>query len=679
MNKHFKKLTAGIIVAAMVTSVSPVNMHASAKKNSKKPVLTVKATTLSVGKSKTIKVKNRTKKVKWSTSNKKIVSISSKKKTSCKIKALKEGKATITAKVDNKKLKCKVTVEAVAGPTAKPTVKPTTKPTTKPASSQPAEFTTKKFTAYTDGVEIQNDIHLSFLKGGDIPYISLEEFVRFTNTSVIRDAEFTLTENSSGSVLEEKIRGIKYIFTTNAVSVTGHDYIASILTKYTPDYTGNAVLKTDGKYIEMGGSFKVDMKKYNICTYVDDAGKRYIPFNTIADIIYSELYITVAFNGDNVFILNYGQAQFKDEDGLTELGKLYYAKVGESISRERIQFNYDELCLFLDTFYGLKSEHGITDFDTTMEKNGTKQLLLSDSARERNKGYAKLFDGDIGDIHSALGDTGNYLEPEYAMEDRREVVFGNYIPGSLYDQQKKYLTARKNNYNDGQGGELRGYVEVGDTAYITFDGFYTDGDKNFYANENTDNMDDLLELIIYANKQLYREGCPVKNLVVDISNNTGGLVFTNCVLLSWLNKKILPTYQINTLTKSKIKQWAYMDANLDGTVGGEGDFVPENIRTFCFISPVSFSCGNLCPTYLKSTTECTLIGKVSGGGSNVVLPGASSEGTIFQTSSHVNGTAVVKNGSYYTSDRGVEPDIYISDIAHLYDREYMTELIDKLP
>lgn len=71
--------------------------------------------TLTVGTQSTIKVKRTSKKVKWSTSKKKVASVSSTGRTSAKIKAKASGKATITAKVSKKTLKCTVNVRAKSG------------------------------------------------------------------------------------------------------------------------------------------------------------------------------------------------------------------------------------------------------------------------------------------------------------------------------------------------------------------------------------------------------------------------------------------------------------------------------------------------------------------------------------------------------------------------------------
>ena len=65
---------------------------------------------LEMGTTQTLKVKNTNKKVKWSSSNKKIVKVKKGKLTPVSV-----GTATITAKVSGKKYKCKVTVADYEG------------------------------------------------------------------------------------------------------------------------------------------------------------------------------------------------------------------------------------------------------------------------------------------------------------------------------------------------------------------------------------------------------------------------------------------------------------------------------------------------------------------------------------------------------------------------------------
>lgn len=95
-------LTASIAaIAITVVAVNP--MSTNAKKVVK---LNKSKLTLQTGKTSKLKLKNTKKKVKWSSKNKKVATVSSKGV----VKAVSVGKTTITAKSGKKKYSCKVTV-----------------------------------------------------------------------------------------------------------------------------------------------------------------------------------------------------------------------------------------------------------------------------------------------------------------------------------------------------------------------------------------------------------------------------------------------------------------------------------------------------------------------------------------------------------------------------------------
>lgn len=109
-----RALACGLAFALVVTGtgIQPGTTSAAKKKKAKSSQTKVSVT---VGKTKTLKVKKATKKVKWSTSNKKVVKITKskgKKKSSAVIKGVKKGSAVITAKYGKKKQQWKVTVKA---------------------------------------------------------------------------------------------------------------------------------------------------------------------------------------------------------------------------------------------------------------------------------------------------------------------------------------------------------------------------------------------------------------------------------------------------------------------------------------------------------------------------------------------------------------------------------------
>lgn len=101
--KQTKRVLALVLTLVLaITLITPTSVSAA-----KKVKLNKTKATIYVGKSTTLKLKNNKKKVKWSSSNKKVATVSKKGK----VKGKKAGKATITAKVGKKKYKCKVIVK----------------------------------------------------------------------------------------------------------------------------------------------------------------------------------------------------------------------------------------------------------------------------------------------------------------------------------------------------------------------------------------------------------------------------------------------------------------------------------------------------------------------------------------------------------------------------------------
>lgn len=128
MKKEFCKTLSYVLTAAMLVGVAIPSSPAAAKK--KTPKLSAKKISVQVGKKKTIKVKNASKKANWSIqSGKKNITLSSKKKASVVVKGKKAGKAVVVAKVGKKKLTCKVTVSKKKTTTQSPVTTPVATPT----------------------------------------------------------------------------------------------------------------------------------------------------------------------------------------------------------------------------------------------------------------------------------------------------------------------------------------------------------------------------------------------------------------------------------------------------------------------------------------------------------------------------------------------------------------------
>jgi len=100
--KQAKKVLAIILTLVLSISIIPMTSVSAAKKVK----LNKTKATIYVGKTVTLKLKNNKKKIKWSSSNKKVATVTK----NGKVKGKKAGKTTITAKVGKKKYRCRVTV-----------------------------------------------------------------------------------------------------------------------------------------------------------------------------------------------------------------------------------------------------------------------------------------------------------------------------------------------------------------------------------------------------------------------------------------------------------------------------------------------------------------------------------------------------------------------------------------
>ena len=181
------------------------------------------------------------------------------------------------------------------------------------------------------------------------------------------------------------------------------------------------------------------------------------------------------------------------------------------------------------------------------------------------------------------------------------------------------------------------YYEVGDTAYISFDSFAaTDGDVSGYADyyalsESGELPDDTVGIIAKAHRQITRENSPIKNVVLDLSNNGGGDAATALYTVAWF----LGEAQIsltNTFTGAQTTSFFKADVNLDHQFDENDTLANRGLHFFCLISPSSFSCGNLVPWAFKADGRVTLLGRVSGGGSCAVQFTTTAWGTSYRIS-----------------------------------------------
>ena len=354
----------------------------------------------------------------------------------------------------------------------------------------------------------------------------------------------------------------------------------------------------------------------------------------------------------------------------------YYTTGNKSRARNKVvaDFCYNELCLNLDFNYGLKTIHGIDsfpDFNTYFACVGIRDDLMDTGALIFSRALKDICEFYFGDGHS------NYiLNSHYLGKDAS--VLPHYTSLVQKDHNSNY-----NKYSSAKSSVLGSPVPLtavssnGETVIVRFDEFSATGLKKneiiAQISANNNNPFDVISFIHMVNSAIHSNSS-IKNIVLDLSCNGGGDVSAAAFVLSWMLGECTFNFT-NPVSGAKWFSTYKADVNLDG-VYDENDTVNDK-NLFCLISPCSFSCGNLVPAMLKASGNATIIGSTSGGGTSVVQYACTADGTLFRMSSKYV-MSVVKNGSTYNIDTGVEPHYYISDPKNYYNTETIAKLVDAI-
>lgn len=535
------------------------------------------------------------------------------------------------------------------------------------------------------------DMPVFFLNGAeDLPYVNLTDWadVMVTLYRMNADENYALEFEADGNVaMYTRENGYSMLFDFAEGTFTFDDYDAfvhsssdtALLDMVSMDIYNDkgeqlVLERVDkGSFDRYGKEIEVNLTNYDITvSWSAEDGLYLVPLQTMGDFLTAQpLMLNTFFNGDAVYIATPDDmgAGF---DEPTELGESYFGAPFAQMSENLAWYNYCELCLALDYHYGLKEIHDITSFDSVFRETGYKEGLSSTDPDVADGALMDFIDYYLDDLHSG------FRFASFRADDLISV--GGAGLSSRQDEVNREIFSSAREAAD---KEITTYQEVGNTAYITFDGFQLRNDPSVYYEFGTDpemetdpssDMVDTIALMIDAHEQITRENSPIENVVIDLSLNGGGELDACAFVAAWVLGEASMSIR-SSMTGAVSTSCYRADVNLDGKFDEKDNILDKNL--YCLISPYSFSCGNLLPNVLKSSNRVTLLGQTSGGGSCSVLPMTTANGTMFQISSPYR-MSYAKNGSYYDIDLGVEPDYHISRPANFYDREALTEYINNL-
>ena len=130
----------------------------------------------------------------------------------------------------------------------------------------------------------------------------------------------------------------------------------------------------------------------------------------------------------------------------------------------------------------------------------------------------------------------------------------------------------------------------------------------------------------------------------------------------------------DTLTGAQTNLTYNVDVDRDGFYDADKDSVGTGYNLYCMTAKIFFSCGNLVPAACKNSDKVTMVGQTSGGGSCVMLPCTTASGAFFQISGPFQ-LALVKNGSFYNIDAGIDPDVVLTKAKSFYDRAALADYL----
>ena len=546
------------------------------------------------------------------------------------------------------------------------------------------EITSAAFPIYHNSVSLGMDVKLCFLDGAaDLPYIEANDFLTLLNALILgsEDHDLSFTMESDGPVVtyirqnpaenaDDNGATMVLDFDRDTIAFVDYNLFCKMASSSTMlDLTRIDVFNAEGEPAALqkldqgtltryGHEVVLPLGDYGIDLVWQD-GLYLIPLQTMSDFIVapgpgSGIY----FNGkDLMFCAN-----------TTLCSDFYYSAPTGERSEALAEYGYNELCLMLDYLYGMKDTHEIESFDQLFHDVGLQSLLKGTNAEYADRAIWHLIADFFDDLHSDWHAYSYLAGPvDVKVPDGPSVT-------RWVEAKREQLAAREKYYPDG----VPGYEEVGNTAYITFDRFYIEGqdaDQFYHVEDPMDFEDtDTIGLIMKAHALINRENSPIENVVIDLSCNGGGHADTAIFVMAWFLGEASIGMK-DMMTGAMCSSTYRCDANRDRKFDDSDTVKDKNL--FCLISPVSFSCGNLVPCMFKESGKVTLIGRTSGGGACNVLPSCSAWGTSFQISAPRQ-LSFLKNGSFYNVDRGADPDYVLADLNEYYDRAALTDYINSL-
>ena len=379
---------------------------------------------------------------------------------------------------------------------------------------------------------------------------------------------------------------------------------------------------------------------------------------------------------DDLYITIYDKAI---GGGFAELGHVMRISNNETFFNKKTRsealsnFNYQLLRFQIDNFYGLKAElnakHGFTDFDSFVTAKGLKQKLLSTDSRIYDEGLSQLLMGYIDDGHTKYTDRSIFTGVEDVSASDLVDRYIGPRRGALLEKHNEYVAYRQSVL--GEGVEPIGVSFEGETAVVRFDIFSHLLPIISDPGASMDMLDTATLLkssspfgFMKAFKEIEQHS-EVKNVVLDLTCNGGGMVLTLPFLAAFFTKN--PTIYLKDNLGGVIREFHYdIDLNCDGVYNSAGDCYADKYHFYLLTSDFSFSCASAFPT-MAYIAGVDIIGLRCAGGACNVAGFVDACGSIYTLSAPQQIGYLDENGNFVNDDAGIP-------VTHELTKDYWYDL-----
>ena len=534
------------------------------------------------------------------------------------------------------------------------------------SSSDAKAFTEKEVDVHYANKSLDQKTKLRFYKHtGEIPYMPIDTYY-----SLLLKGR---TDNEKRTKLDVTVSGDVYTVVSadgkatfdvkeNVMSSDNFSFFVSTKT-YESGY--NALVGTDGMpwmkidKIEPSTDPKktvVDFDDYGI-DLLGDGSSLYLPLPTMQDIFSDTDLITSLYNRKDIYV-------YKGyNDNMKNMGlDMYEPSLKTDLGVDYATYLYREMCFDYDVILGrptrssLERYYGLSKgLDYALESRPLGKIIKQYLTDGTAIGYATglyLFgqltaDGGhtvVTPFISAMTnpETGATVFPSWYQDVYKEVVT-NYqkLSTQNYEELKNSCKSYSHhseiraNRREGLGlastasSSLRGeetYKKVNSTAFIFIDDYM--GEclnpvewQNYYAGKSELPYGEKkggAVVSLFKGLQKAQEDQSVKNVVIDLSSNTGGSVDEMMYVVSLLTENATGETTVsfhNRVTDQQIKVNFLIDRNLDRVFDDKDKELNlvkgKNIAVL--MSQNGFSCGGISPILLHDNGLFTM-GDISGGG-----------------------------------------------------------------